>query len=189
MKRINFVKYIASSIAFIAMGILFGCGSGGNNDNNPNPESNVGRAEFQIVWPERTRLIPVATQSIKIVLGGTATVEKTVSRPATGTDQTTVSFTDLVAGNYSVAATAYPNSDATGVSQATGNTSIVIVKNQTTAGTLTMNSTITKVKIEPASTAITPGNTQNITGTAQDSSNATVLTSPSKWTWSSSDRH
>ena len=162
--------------------LLAGCGGDGESASRA-----TGNAEFTIHWPDTTRLIPTAAQSIKISLSGTASVERTVVRPPVGTNQTTVTFNDLVIGNYTAAASAYPNADATGVVQATGSTSVTIVKNQTATGTLTMDTTVTKVSVSPATASISVGGTQSVTGSAQDAANATVLTAPTKWTWSSSD--
>ena len=162
---------------------LAGCGGGGGDSSS----SQTGRAEFVINWPDSTRLIPAAAKSIKINLTGTATVEKTVARPAAGTNQTTVSFPDLVVGAYNVAASAYPNADATGVAQATGTSTVTIVKAQTATGALTMNSTVSKVSLTPATASIAIGGTQGVTGSAEDAAKAIVLTEPTKWTWTTSD--
>ncbi|WP_394795867.1 Ig domain-containing protein [Armatimonas sp.] len=173
-------------LASLALSLLLsGCGGGGKGDTSNSRAT--GAAEFTINWPETSRLIPTAAQSIKIALSGTASVERTVARPPVGTNQTTVTFNDLVIGNYTAAASAYPNADATGVVQATGSTTVTIVKNQTATGTLTMDTTITKVGITPATASIAIGGTQAVTGSAQDATNATVLTAPTKWTWSTSD--
>lgn len=171
-------------LVFFSFGVIGCTGGGGGSTTN---SLSVGRATFIIAWSEQSRLIPAAAQSIKISLSGPSSIDRIVPRPAVGTNQTTVTFNDLVPGNYSVTATSFPNTDATGIAQSTGLTSVTVVKDQTSTGTLTMNTTVTKVNITPNIASIAIGGNQSATGNAQDVANATVLTSPSKWTWTTSD--
>src|SRR6266852_3679710 len=103
----------------------FGCGGGSTS------QANTGRATLTIIWPDRSRLIPLASNSIQVVFSrGAQTIDsKIIPRPSSG-NQTQTTFTNLKTGNLMLAATAFPNSDATGVAQATGTTSVTILSGQ-----------------------------------------------------------
>ena len=169
---------------------IVGCGGSASA-----PSRSSGTARFTIVWPERTsRLIPEAASSIKIVLTGPTNTTKIIARPPSGTNTATVTIPDLEVGDYTAAATAFPNSDGTGTAQATGTIPLTIVKSQTTATSLTMGSTISSVDIRHNGALITSGNffirygtTVTLTATAYNTAGQVVLVAPSQWEWSSNN--
>ena len=162
---------------------LIGCG-GGSSSNS----SGTGRAVIKITWPDRSRLLPLASNSIKVIFTrGAQTVDsQLIPRPASG-NQTQTTFINLKTGSLTLTATAFPNSDGTGVSQASGTTPVTIQSGQTTAVTLTMASTIDHLEITPANPFVKVGTNVQLSATAKDSGGAVVLLSPSKLTWQSSD--
>src|SRR5687767_9416471 len=134
-------------IPVFALFIVFGCGGGSESAES-------GRAVFTVVWPARSRLIPVASNSIKVEISrnGTEVAEKVIARPATS-----VAFENLPVGDLSVTVTAHPNADGSGTAQARGTAPLTIRPNQTTDFTVTMESTIQSVVIVPPSAPIRPG--------------------------------
>lgn len=161
--------------------LMNGCGAGSSS-----LQSQTGSARFVILWPKPSRLIPTAAQSITIRLTGLSTITKTVDRPATGTNETTVSFPNLDVGSYTAIATAHPNAGGTGTAQATGTVNVTITANQTTTASLTMGTTIANIEVSPTSFTVPTTGIGTLTATARDTSNAVVLTG-STWSWSSSD--
>nr|CAA9280829.1 hypothetical protein AVDCRST_MAG63-3569 [uncultured Armatimonadetes bacterium] len=136
------MKYLSICVLFaFALSLLAGCGGGGSNA----ADANKGAASFTVVWPERSRLIPLRAESIKIDAtqgGRPVATSQVVARPASGTNTSTVTFPQLPIGNVDITATAYPAADATGTAQAVGSVTVRINPDQTTQATLTMGSTI-----------------------------------------------
>src|SRR5438552_1653442 len=66
-----------SSVTFLA-----GCGGSGGGTQS----STTGRATLTIIWPDRSRLIPAASNSIKVAInkGSTAITSNVVARPSGG---------------------------------------------------------------------------------------------------------
>ena len=148
----------------------------------------TGQATMSITWPERTRVIPVAANSITVTFwkGTTVVSTKTVARPTVG-NQTTVNFTSLASGAYSVVAQAFPNANGTGTAQASATQSVTISSGTTTPLEITMASTIASLTATLSSSSIIVGASAPITVTALDANGATVLTSASTVTFGSSN--
>src|SRR5258706_8796866 len=81
----------------------------------------TGRVAITIRWPDRSRLIPLASNSIVVALkrGAQTLASQTLPRPANG-NTTTADFNGIKTGSLTLVATAYPNADGTGVGQAMG---------------------------------------------------------------------
>src|SRR5687768_16266120 len=47
---------------------LSGCGSGGGRGETDSPDAAAGRAAFSVRWPDSSRLIPFAANSIRVRL-------------------------------------------------------------------------------------------------------------------------
>src|SRR5436309_1562036 len=103
--------------------LLTGCGSGGSNKA-------TGRLTVTVQWPEPSRLIPAASNTIviqvfdgptEIVADAVAPQTVTVTRPTTS-----ATFTRLPIGNLLLKATAYPGNPATTVAQASGTTIVAV---------------------------------------------------------------
>jgi hypothetical protein len=171
---------LTALMLLLAVAFLNGCGGSRAGNNN----SMTGRAALSITWPSRSRLIPVASNSIRILFtqNGTVLANQLVPRPSAG-GTSSVTVNNLKVGALVMAATAYPNADGTGVAQASGTTTINIADNQTTAVTLTMNSTIDHLEATPAPLNGAPGTNFQLVVTAKDVSNAIVLLTPGKITY------
>ena len=153
--------------------VLTGCGGAA-------PASSVatatGRATLSITWPDATRLIPTAANSImvKFLQGTTVVATQTVARP-TGGNTSTLSFDTLPLGNLTVNATAYPNADGSGVAQATASTTATIASGQTTVVNITMASTISSLSLSPSSPSVVAGQTVALSASALEPMGAPCL--------------
>ncbi len=169
-------------IVSMTVGLIYfaaGCGGG--------TESVAGSARITILWPETTRLIPAASQSINVSMSGPrgTIASRVIPRPAGG-GPAQVTFTNLPVGQLAVTATAYPNADGTGIPQARGSTTLQITAGNTTAFTVTMDSTIDRIEITPAALALNVGEVVTLTASAKDAVGNLVLTLPATITWISS---
>jgi 6-phosphogluconolactonase (cycloisomerase 2 family) len=164
----------------LAASFLNGCGGGSNGGQ-------AGRLSLTVHWPQPSRLIPVASNSIKAVLtrGTTTLGTRTLVRPQEGTWVTTVTFEDLEAGPVALIATAFPNADGTGTAQATGSAPTTIIAEQTANVTVTMASTIATIEITPPNPTVVVGQTVQLTATPKDSAGNVVLVAPGNLQWNS----
>lgn len=159
-----------------------GCGGGGGSspDPEPNPKAD-GQALVAIKWPASGRLIPLAANSVQVVLkaGGVAVSTKTLSRPAAG-GTTTATFDGLKYGSYTVDVKAYPTTDAqatdsTAVAQGVGAGTLQIVENQIAKVDVAMASTVTKLVLTPDAPSFPKGTSTVLTVSARDAAGAIVL--------------
>ncbi|MDE2124993.1 MAG: hypothetical protein KGJ62_00190 [Armatimonadetes bacterium] len=176
-----------AAMAAVALTAVAGCSNGGATA--PTGSRSAGALSMTIHWPNRTRLIPVDSQSITVVVAAGAQIlqSQTVPRPATGTNTTTVTFPSISPGSVTVTASSYPNADGSGVAQATGALSATIVANKTTTTpALTMSSTIQHINVTASINPLAVGKTSTLVATATDGENPpeVVLVSPAtvKWT-------
>jgi hypothetical protein len=174
MRRVNLFLTIA--LFFIPA-----CGGGGGQSTV------TGRAQLTILWPDRSRLIPLAANSIRVEMlqNGAVVAAQLLARPAGGS--TTATFDALPTGALSARATAYPEAGGGGIAQANGTVPLVIQVGQTTSFTLTMGSTIDRLELSPPNPTIGVGQSVQLTATAKDAAGSVVLTAPSKLQWSSSN--
>jgi outer membrane protein assembly factor BamB len=134
----------ALAVAGIALSLvlpLVGCGSGhrGTLTDLSAASRKVGTIDISVTWPERTKKIPVAANSIVVSItdskGRSAPgFPKTLVRPADISGSPTIaatSATNLEVGpdastneTYTISAKAYPGTDGTGVAQAVGGTTV-----------------------------------------------------------------
>ncbi len=163
--------------------LLAGCGGGGGGSSTA-PKEQTGQAVFTVQWPDRSRLIPRASNSIRLTLssGGSPVVTTLLTRPAS-----TASFTNLQIGDYTATAVAYPNPDGSGVAQAQASVPITISTGQTTDVTLVLNSTIQKLDVTPPTPTTTVRNQVQLTATPRDAAGNVVLVLPSTLSWQSVD--
>ena len=194
LSEISGLRRIAGTPAiFLVLTALFaaslaGCGGSGGASG---VGASVGRgaATLSITWPERSRLIPVASNSITVAFLNSSNLnvgQKTVARPTSG-NSTTVSFTGLPAGTLNLRAQAYPTTDGTGTAQASASKSVVITSGQTTAAAITMASTIETLAISPSAPTVATGATVALVPAALNSSGAAILVSSGTLVYSSSD--
>jgi hypothetical protein len=165
-----------------------GSGCGGGENRSPNGLTSAtatatGRASFTVRWPERGRLIPSASSSIRVTLtkGSALVAERLLTRPATGTT-TTADFDRLPVGDVTFRAVALPNMDGTGVAQAQAESVVPIVTGQVAPVRLTMASTIDRIEVTPpGSFTLSRTQTQQLNATAKNAAGETVLTAPLQW--------
>ena len=123
---------------------LAGCGgSGGDGHAAPisaAPAASGAAVTLTIRWPgpggaARPRVIPDATQSIRVVITqlGQAVTTRLLPRPATS-GSVAYSFVGLPVGALTATATAYPNADGSGTALARGTTRFVTVLNTGQSG-------------------------------------------------------
>lgn len=174
-------KHIWLLMATAALTILSGCGGGGNSSAI---STDGGALQVGITWPEASRLIPIASNSIKIDVydGANLVATELVPKPLT-----LATFSNVPTGNLTVVATAYPNADGTGVAQATGTAGALITIANTTVVGITMGSTITHMDMTPTSLNLTGGQTSSVVATPKDASNNVVLVSPLNLSYLSSN--
>lgn len=155
-----------------------------------------GIAQFTIRWPQqaggtsraahpassgqRTRLIPIAAQSLRITLqdaANPATIIKQtlVARPTPGQNTSTIVLDNLPAIALVAVASAYPNVDGSGTAQAVGTAPLTIQSSQTTTVDLQLNSTIAALQIVPATIRTTPNASATLSVSATDAGGAIVL--------------
>ena len=178
---ININRVRLGLLAVLLTGVVAGCGGGSGG-----APAGTGRATITVTWPDRSRLIPVASNSIKVTFskGATVVASQVLQRPTQG-NQTTATFDALPPGDLTVTAAAYPTTDGTGVAQAKASLPVTIVANQVTPVDITMASTIDHLEVTPSPASIQVGQTVELNVAAKDAANSVVLISPSKTTYQS----
>lgn len=163
---------------------LSGCGGAGGGSAT----TAQGVATLTITWPDRSRLIPDASESIKVTFlsGTTVAASQVVARPSTGSTST-LTFSSLPEGELTMTASAYPTTDGTGTAQATASKSVSITANENTEVSITMASTISSLSITPTAPSVVVGSTLQLAMSALNSSGSVVLVSSSNVTWTSLD--
>lgn len=162
--------------------MLMGCGGGGNGIGLTGTAT--GRATLTVTWPEPSRLIPQASNSIRVtVTSGTVMAASSLLQRPAGGGTSSVTFSTLPIGTLTLTASAYPQTDGSGVAQATATIPIVIEASKETPFALTMATTIDHIEIAPTSPALGIGLTQPLTAVAKDATGAVVLTTPARGQW------
>lgn len=177
-------RILCALCALVVAATLGGCGTGGS------PTGSGGRAVLTITWPERSRLIPAASNSIRVAfsLAGTPLQTQVLPRPAVG-NTTQAAFSNLKVGTLTLRATAYPTTDGTGTAQADATTTVSIQDNVTTPVTLTMASTIDHFAVTPTYPQVMVGKSQQLSADAKDAAGNTVLVTAANITWDSLDKN
>jgi outer membrane protein assembly factor BamB len=183
MKRTRIAAVAVAALLAPAVLSVISCGSHGGGGG-------TGQLRVTVKWPKASRLIPKASNSINTAVldNGTQRDHKLLAKPAAGATQTSVTYTDLAPGGYSLTATAFPNADGTGVAQATGSVAAPITAGQTTNVTLTMDSTIVRVDVTPANPTVIVGGSQQLTATCFDQNDSVVLVAAGNISWQTADQ-
>ncbi|MHB0935242.1 MAG: DPP IV N-terminal domain-containing protein [Armatimonadota bacterium] len=168
-------------IALLAMLLIAGCGGG---------ETSAATAcslAITVDWPAQTRLIPQASNSIRVEVsdGASFTANRLLVRPPES-GITIVEIEPVPAGTLTVMATAYPGLDATGVPQGTSSLIVTTRAGERTVVPLTLDSTIDRLTLEPDAGAIDVGETLTLAATPRDAAGSVVLVPPGSITWESS---
>jgi len=167
------------TLAVVLAGVLVGCGGGADSADS-------GGAVFTVVWPESTRLIPEASQSIRVEIrrNNVAVATRVIPRPVGG-GSASADFQNLPVGPVSAIATAHPQADGAGVAQASGSVAFTVQAGQTIPFTLNMGSTIDRIEVNPPSVDLNPAQTQPLGITARNAANQIVLVAANKLEWES----
>ena len=186
MKTRSFVAGGRWLCLLLLMALLAGCGGG---NGMPGAGRGKGSVALTMLWPETTtRLIPVASQSIRVQLfragNSNPVATQVLTRPAGG-GQSNFVFNGIEVGDYTMVAAAFPNPDATGVPQAQGSIPVTIVAGQTVQIRLTMSSTIDRFDVAPTGPSVFTGDTVTLAGTLRDAQGNVVLVSPATVKWRS----
>jgi len=177
-------------LALMCSLVFTGCGGGSHTQiADSTSKKSVGSIRMTVHWPHLTRLVPIATQSINVVLtaNGQQVGQQLVPRPAEGTDLSSIIFASLPSVDVTVQATALPSTDGTGNALASGTMVVTVQSGTVTNASLTMNSTIASVIVTPVVHTSIVGSVTQVAASAIDSNGSTVLTADSKWQWLSSD--
>lgn len=161
------------------------CGCGGSRGGGSTGSGHAsGRAICAVLWPEDSRLVPIASKSVRVefLQEDRVIAERLLVRPASGGRVSAV-VENLPVTTLIVRATAYPQADGTGTALATGSVSIQIRANEVVPVTLTMDSTIARLEIAPNNPTLAVGNQVQLTMTARDAEDNIVLTTPTKIQW------
>jgi hypothetical protein len=136
------MQHVILSIALVILLTqgLIGCGGGSTS-------SKYGSVSFRVQWPERNRLIPTASDSIKVeVKDGEKVVGSLVlQRPAEG-GVSEAKIGSLPVKTLTNVVTAYPFVDASGVAQAEATGTVTIKANEEVRVSITLVSTIDRLE-------------------------------------------
>ncbi|MGV3614152.1 MAG: DUF3500 domain-containing protein [Fimbriimonas sp.] len=181
MKKHSLLAFVAFCLLLVAA--LVGCGGSGGSKAD-----GKGTATLRVTWPERTRLIPVASESITASFynAGTLVATQTVARPTTG-NVSTLTFTGLPATTLNLIVAAYPEEDGSGTAQARVSASVRVLTDQTIKVSAVMVSTIDEIVMTPATATVVVGGTRTLIATPVNTADDVVLVSDATTTWTSSD--
>lgn len=184
------MKRLFLAALVLVAGVLVGCGGSSGNNGSGGSVDTTGRATFTVRWPEYSRLIPVASASIKVeVLRANAVISTQVlARPAAGGGTATATFDPLPVGDLTARATAYPQADGTDTAQATASVPLPIRPGETTTFNLTMASTIDRLEVSPTGSTMAVGQSMSLAATAKDAAGNIVLISSTSLAWLSSNQ-
>ncbi len=183
MKLGAIIALLVGMLTVIGTVSICGCGSG-NRAEHTTPTLTGGRAVCTVLWPHASRLVPIASKSVRVefLQSGAVVAERLLIRPEGG-KKVSIAVENLPVDTLMVRATAYPQADGIGTALATGSVSIVIRANETVPFTLTMASTIVRLEITPDAPALSVGDEIQLTMTARDAEDNVVLITPTKIKW------
>ena len=153
--------------------------------------ANVGRLIFRIQWPGRSRVVPLAADSIWFRISGSdpnslpAVGEGLVARPEAG-GTSTFTFNNLQPGFVNINAAAYPNRDGTGIIQGIATYPAGITGGKVTTVDIDLISAVTKITVS-VSQSLAPGQTLQAEHTTLNSREEMVLVADKSIQWTSSD--
>jgi TolB protein len=178
------MRELVTIIGIMVLAGVIGCSS---STTSVNLHSGHGSMVVSVQWPERTRLIPAASESLRLVAANAANYreERVIDRPADSVTVTVV-FDAVPTGEITLEAIAYPQAGGQGVPQAAGRAVVTVVAEATAQITLTMTSSITQLVITaPAPLEI--GESVTLTAVPRDTQGRIVLVADGQITWTSSN--
>lgn len=168
-------------LTLAALGAVAGCGGSGA------APASTG-VSLRVQWPGRSRLIPVATQSVQVSLRDASGFEtfRVLNRPNSGSFSTLVFF-GLTPGSLDFAAKAFPSADAQGVAVAAAQSRVTLTPGFQTNVTLDLASTIDRIEVRAQRLDLTVGGAATLTATARDKDGNLVPLTAAKTRWESRD--
>lgn len=188
-------------LLLLPLALLPGCG--GHNGTAQTAEGvATGSVRLSIAWPERSRLIPYAAESLYLVFIAPDVPEGVgpndepledvpeppapalLTRPLSGEPaQHTVVFENLICGKWTLLADAYAAADGSGEPLASGAVTFDITfgSDGPVPVALTMDSVIESFTIDPETTSLQLGETGTLTATARDKDGNAVLIPGVDW--------
>lgn len=179
---------VGAALAALALpGIALVGGCGGATSSATASQNRTTRATVTLAWPDPapTRLVPVASHSVRITISGPDNfqVSQVIARPSTS-----ATFANLPPGALTIAASAHPDTAGTVLpAQASGTQVVQARADEPFAIRLTLDSTIDHVDLTPALGTIASGEVVSLAATARDAAGNLVLTGSGTWTWSNSN--
>jgi hypothetical protein len=163
--------------------ITTGCG-GSKSASSMTKSASI---KLTVDWPDRqvSRLVPYASESIKITISNSAGFVKSavLSRP-----MAELTVGDLPPGELQIQAAAFPSANPTDdVPQAAATQMVTAVADQVFQLALTLASTVDHVVIGSDVSKLRRGDETTMSATAYDISNRLILTNSATWQWTSSD--
>jgi Peptidase family M23 len=192
------IKLLLATSSIVLIGVVFGCSAANKSQSVVNTSQateglpviipQTGAVQFKVVWPDRTRLIPVAAESLKIVMlqNIQEVASKIVTRPTTG-NSVTVQIDSVPSGVLTCRVTAHPDASAIQTPQASGAIDVTIIPKQTTSSTIVLDSTIQTVSFDMVPDVVRPGQEVSVNAQAKNSTGDLVVTAMSKWEWTTSN--
>lgn len=177
----------------ICAALVSGCG-GGSHSNISNSGSGGqtatgprGSIKFTIQWPDRPRSAPTRADYVVVDVMGTNHLQdrQIAYRPGNGASTATLTFGPYPVGTIVLTSTYYVYGSNTPL--ATGSQTVSVLPEQTAPVTVAVNSTITSVSVSALLTRIGRGATTMAVATATDASGNMVMTTPGRWSWTSSN--
>lgn len=174
--------YSGLRLSLFVVALVWISGCGGGTPAPKNVTTRKGQVQIALTWPETlapTRLIPIAAQSVKLVVRKNNEVEeeKVLVRP-TAPPWITKTTMNAPLGAVTVSASAYPTTDGTGVAQASATVAVEVLDGQETPVKLTMASTIARLEATPATLNVRVQETKTFTVVPRDAENQVVLVAP-----------
>lgn len=181
-------KPLAFATLFVAMVWgLAACGGGGGSSGSPGAGSTTGRVTVNIDWPDRSREVPGAAESVRIVAiqNGQQILDQVAARPVGGEAGAGAVTFEAPGGAVELRMTAHPDASGTGNAQAVGQTNVQVANGQTAEITAALSSTVMSVEINPRTLSSAVGRQGSVSATALDIERRVVLVLPEEIAWRS----
>lgn len=175
-------------VAFVALPL--GCGGGGGNGGSTNPTR--GTLRLRVTWPDQTRAIPTAANSLRIVTSanGTQVDSRVISRTKTTGYTEEVVLSNLPFQSYSAVMTAFQNAGGDGAVLGTGTATTNLTSqsaNQNVNLSASINSPIDHLVVTGGKFGNPIGTPIALAVSAVNAENQVIPTLPTQFSWASSD--
>ena len=159
---------------------------GGASSSQPN--TGRGAISFTVRWPDRSRLIPSAANSLRFVAtvldpdDGVVAADEFLARPSVDVTSTLL-LADLPSTKMRIRVTAHASADGTGTALAAGSVEVEVPEDRTAATSVTLSSRVTEVRVAPVASTLAIGEATRFTASAFDSEGSLVVVRSDEWAW------